>query len=324
MKAGRFTSAAAFVVSGVLIAACAGGAATAAPTNSAAPVSTIPPATPAPSGLAIGSLLGSTLPEPPPGTLWTRVSDDAGTFSFEVPSTWTDHQSLVWTVGTTNVGTLVVASTAVAKMGTDFTASGVILGVATNAAGSTPRTLLESDDFSAFCTGDLVQDASGAGYTAAFRTWSTCGGTADPFLLTLAIAPTGSAGLVAIVLQGVRPSDLGYLARIVGSLQATSVTPTSAPPAPGTGQGYTITVDECKLELSDVIAIGTIRNTDTRSHAYVVRIRFTDQVGIVFGEGHQDVPALAPGEAFRYQTPDISAGGVTGATCTVVNVQVIG
>ena len=73
-----------------------------------------------------------------------------------------------------------------------------------------------------------------------------------------------------------------------------------------------------------MLAIGVIRNTDTRSHAYVVRIRFTDNQGIVFGEGHQDVPALAPGEAFRYQTPDVGAGGVTGATCTVVGVQVIG
>jgi len=307
----------------MLIAGCTGGASTAAPTT-AAPLLTIPPATPAPSGLAIGSLLGSTLPAPPAGTIWTRLSDDAGTFSFEVPSTWTDHQSLVWTVGTTNVGTLVVASTAVAKIGTDFTISGVVLGVATNAAGSTPRTLLERDDFSAFCTGDLVEDASGTGYTAAFRTWSACGGTADPFLFTLAIAPTGSAGLVAVVLQGVRPSDLGYLERIVGSLQATGVTPTSAPPAPGTDKAYTITVDQCKLQLSDVLAIGVIRNTDTRSHAYQVRIRFADQAGIVFGEGHEDTPALAPGEAYRYQTPDVSAGGVTGATCTVVGVQVIG
>lgn len=110
-------------------------------------------------------------------------------------------------------------------------------------------------------------------------------------------------------------------------------TPATTPAAPAASPSvassesaatFTVTVDECLLQMGDVLAIGVIRNIDSASHAYVVRVRFHDQAGVVIGESEQEAPALAPGEAFRYQTPNTSAIGATDARCTVVNVEVLG
>ena len=305
---------------------------TAAPTIDA--IATDAPASDA-TGLTIGSILGNALPAPPAGTIWTRITDDAGTFSFEVPSTWDEQVTLPWEEAGTRIGTVVAAGPDVAGIGTDFTVAGVALGIAASAPGSTPRSAVESDDFSASCIGDPVEEASDAGYTAAFKGWSGCAGNVDAFVLVIAIAPAGSTGLIAVVLQGVGQADLGYLEHIMGSLEATGVTPPTGPavsepvPAsavapPGNSQAFTITIDECFLQTGSVGSIGVIRNTDSTSHAYRIRVRFVDEAGIVYAEAEQETPALAPGEAYRYGTPFQNAQGVTGTTCTVVDVQVLG
>jgi hypothetical protein len=264
-----------------------------------------------------------------------RVSDDGGAFSFEVPSTWAEQRTIPWEEAAVRIGTIVVAGPAVAKVGNDFAVPGVAIGIASSAPGSTPRSVVESDDFSASCTGDPVEEASDAGYTAAFKGWSGCGGNTDAFVLVIAIAPAGSTGLIAVVFQGVGQADLGYLEHIMGSLQATGLTvptgPTASEPAPasavappGNSQAFTITIDECFLQAGSVGSIGVIRNNDTTSHAYLIRVRFVDEAGIVYAEAVQETPALAPGEAYRYGTPFQDAHGVTGTTCTVIDVQTLG
>jgi hypothetical protein len=341
------------VTIGAVLAACSGGGSVSTPVAAVATGTPVAAATAAPTaaptadaiaseapasdstGLTIGSILGDALPAAPPGTTWARITDDAGTFSFEVPSTWDEQVTLPWEEAGTRIGTVVAAGPDVAGIGTDFTVAGVALGIAANAPGSTPRSVVESDDFSASCTGDPVEDASDAGYTAAFKGWSGCGGNTDAFVLVIAIAPAGSTGLIAVVLQGVGQADLGYLEHIMGSLQATGVTPPAGPavsepvPAsaaapPGNSQAFTITIDECFLQTGDVGSIGVIRNTDSTSHAYRIRVRFVDEAGIVYAEAEQETPALAPGEAYRYGTPFQNAQGVTSTTCTVVDVQVLG
>ena len=305
---------------------------TAAPTIDA--IATDAPASDA-TGLTIGSILGDALPAAPPGTAWARITDDAGTFSFEVPSTWTEQATLPWEEAGARIGTVVVAGPAVAGVGTDFTVPGIAVGIAANAPGSTPRSVVESDDFSGSCTGDPVEEASEAGYASAFMGWSDCGGNTDAFVLVIAISPAGSTGLIAVVFQGVGQADLGYLEHIMGSLEATGVTPpigpttpepapASAAAPPGSSQAFTITIDECFLQTGSVGSIGVIRNTDSMSHAYRIRVRFVDEAGIVYGEAEQETPALAPGEAYRYGTPFQDAHGVTSTTCTVVDVQVLG
>ncbi len=285
-------------------------------------------------GLTIGSILGETLPAAPSGTAWARIIDDAGTFSFEVPSTWAEQATHPWEEAGARIGTVVVAGPAVAGVGTDFTVPGVAVGIAPNAPGSTPRSVVESDDFSGSCTGDPVVEASDAGYTAAFKSWSGCGGNTEAFVLVIAISPAGSTGLIAVVFQGVGQADLGYLEHIMGSLEASGIpstgpvasepAPASAAAPPGNSQAFTITIDECFLQTGSVGSIGVIRNTDSTSHAYRFRVRFVDEAGIVYAEAEQETPALAPGEAYRFGTPFQDAHGVTRTTCTVVDVQVFG
>ncbi len=331
-----------------VLAACSGGGpvstpvaavATGAPAAAtAAAPATDPFATDAPAsdaiGLTIGWILGDALPAAPPGTTWTRITDDAGTFSFEVPSTWTEQATLPWEEAGARIGTVVVAGPAVAGVGSDFTVPGVAVGIAANAPGSTPRSVVESDDFTGSCTGDPVEEASEAGYMSAFKGWSGCGGNTDAFVLAIAISPAGSTGLIAVVFQGVGQADLGYLEHIMGSIEASGIPPTgpvasepapaSSAAPPGNSQAFTITIDECFLQTGSVGSIGVIRNTDSTSHAYRIRVRFVDEAGIVYAEAEQETPALAPGEAYRFGTPFQDAHGVTGTTCTVVDVQVLG
>ena len=330
-----------------VLAACSGGGPVSTPsaavvtgspastsTQSAAPAATIAAADPDPGGITIGSILGEVLPATAPGTTWTRIADDAGTFSFEVPSTWTEQATLPWEEAGARIGTVVLAGPTAAGVGTDFTVPGIAVGIAANAPGSTPRSVVESDDFSGSCTGDPVEEASEAGYMSAFKGWSGCGGNTDAFVLVIAISPAGSTGLIAVVFQGVGQADLGYLEHIMGSLEASRIpwtgpvaserAPASAAAPTGNGQAFTITIDECFLQTGSVGSIGVIRNTDSTSHAYRIRVRFVDEAGIVYAEAEQETPALAPGEAYRFGTPFQDAHGVTGTTCTVVDVQVLG
>lgn len=302
--------------------------ATASPV-AATPTIAAPSDAPAPSsatGLSVGSIIGGPVPTLPPGITWSTVVDATAPFTFEVPASWAEHQAYPWTNGDAVVGTLVAAGPTVSKIGTDFSVPGVVVGLSAVASGTSPRAIVEGDDYSSACTAEPIEEEADATYAAAFRTWSSCGDNPDGFLLVIAIAPQPGPGLIVAVLQGTGAGDLAYLERILGSLRAAEVgTVTPGPDATAAaGQLFTVTVDECTLQMGDVFAIGIIRNDDSRSHSYLIHMRFADDGEIVFGEVDRDTPALRPGESYRYQTPHTLAQGVAGATCTIMNVETFG
>jgi hypothetical protein len=323
---------------GLLVGACGGGPAasapaSAAPTGAAGPPATSAPTTPpaatapplAPSGGGILSgIVGS--PPPPSGITWSRVADDAGSFSFEVPSAWGQARTVAWEENGSRIGTIVVAAPSLDAFGSDFSKPGVAVGVAANAGGLTLRASVESNDFSGACTATPTEESTEGGYGAAFRLWTGCGGLEESFVAVIAVAATDGTGLIAAILQGTSEAELGYLVPIVDSLQAAGVAPglpTATPTAPGgVGPGYTVTIDECLLQIGDAIAIGRVRNGDTTGHAYRIAVRFSDEAGVLVGEDHRETPALTPGQAYRYQAR-WQAQGATAVTCVVSEVVVI-
>lgn len=315
-----------------LLAACSGGpAATTAPTTAVTAAPPAATATAAPvggTGPSLQSIFGSAPPAVPAGTTWTRIGADNGAFTFEVPSTWTTQQTVPWAEADgSSSGSLVVAGTNVNGLGTDFSAPGVAIGITTNPTGRTAADVVTTTDYSTTCTGEPAGTENGAGYTAAYRVWTACGGRADAFLLVVVVNPAGTQALFVVIFQGAAQADLGYVERIIGSVQAGAGTPgtTTAPPAattpPANAQGWTVNMEECLLQIGDAIAIGTVTNMDTRDHAYRVIVRFTTPENLLIGEAYWDTPALAPGQPFRFQIRQL-AQGYTAVNCTVSDVLI--
>lgn len=278
-------------------------------------------------GPSLQTIIGATPPPIPTGTTWSRIGADNGAYTFEVPSTWTQHQTLPWAEadGTTS-GSIVVAGPAVGGLGTDFTKPGVAIGITTNPGARTPRQVVDADDYSTFCTGAPAADENGAGYAASYRMWNPCGGSEDAFILVIVVAPAGTQALFAVIFQGASQADLGYIEHIIGSLQTGGGTPTAtfaaATTPPGNSQGWTANVEECLSQINDAIAIGTITNVDTRSHSYRVYVRFTDPSNLLVGEDYWDTPALDPGQSYRYEVRHMALNGVTNFRCTLSEVLI--
>jgi len=262
----------------------------------------------------------------PAGTSWVRIENDSGAFGVEVPTTWTQHQTVPWAEADgTSSGSILVAGPDTSALGADFTKPGVAIGITANPGRRTPRQVVDGDDYSSFCTGTPSADETGPGYAASYRLWSACGGRADAFVIVVVIAPTGSSALLAAIFQGSDQADLGYVEHMLGSIATGSGGPvaTAAPTTPpGNSQGWTATVDECLLQIGDAIAIGRITNVDTRSHGYRVIIRFTDPQNLLIGEDYADTPAIDPGQTYRYQVRHLAAGGVTQARCVLSDVLI--
>jgi hypothetical protein len=223
-------------------------------------------------------------------------------------------------------GSIVVAGPSLGGLGSDFSQPGVAIGITANPSGRTARQVVDSDNYATVCTGQPAEEEKGDGYATAYRFWSPCGGRDGAFLIVVVIAPEGTRALFAVIFQGAAEADLAYVERVMGSLQNGSGTPTptsgtAATPAPGNAQGWAANVEECLLQIGDAIAIGTVTNTDTRDHAYRVIVRFTDRTGLLIGENYWDTPALAPGQAFRYQIRQL-AQGYTEVTCALSEVLI--
>jgi hypothetical protein len=236
----------------VILASCGGtpgvpAPATSPPSIAAPPTST---AAPAPSqaisgGPSISSILG-TSHLPPALTTWARVTDPAAAFSYEVPSTWTGHAANPWVENGLTIGTVLAAGPDPAKLATDFSVPGVVIGVSANPSSMTAHDVVEADDaYAGTCTPGPVQDATESGATASFRLWEACAGGTG-FLLVMAIVPADGKGLLAIVFQGVTEADLGYLDHIAGSIHGATAAATPGPHAtpggPVTGQPNAISI----------------------------------------------------------------------------------
>jgi len=339
--AARLTAAAAAML---LLAGCGGAGAPGVPLASRQPdPATVAPAqaTAAPSmpGAApiLAGILGGAAAVAPAGTSWIRVSEDGGTFSIEVPAAWTQHQTIPWNEddGSTS-GSIVVAGPQLGTLGSDFTQPAVAVGISRNPNGLTPKAAVSADDFSGACTAQPAEEANDPTYNAAVRMWEQCGGREGASILALVIQPIGGTALLGGVFQSASAADLGYIEHIFGSIQggdtanppggSTTPAPVVVPPQvtapPQNSQGYTATIDECLLQMNDAIAIGKVKNTDNRSHAYRVVVRFLDRDGLLLGSSQWDVDALDPGQSGRYEVRLMAINGVREVTCQLSEVLI--
>lgn len=321
-------------------AACSG-----TPTASQAPITpapgtpapttapTVAPATSAPAvtGPSLQSITGAAPPAVPAGTTWIRIGDDAGAFTFEVPSTWTQHQTVPWAEEDgSSSGSIVVAGPEIGGLGSDFSQPGVAIGVSSNPTGRTARQVVDADNYATVCTGTPAEEENGDGYTAAYRFWSPCGGRDEAFLIVVVIAPAGTQALFAVIFQGSSAADLGYVEHVMGSLQTGGGTPTptaaattpAATTPPGNAQGWTASVTECLSQINDAIAVGIITNVDTRSHGYRVYVRFLDPTGLLIGEDYWNTPTLDPGQSYEWEVRHLALNGAKLDTCNLSEVLV--
>jgi hypothetical protein len=258
---------------------------------------------------------------PPSDTAWVRVSDPAVPFSFEVPTTWGNAAAYPWNEGDTTVGALLAAGPDPTKIGTDFSVPGIVIGLSANPGGAAPMALVEADDYSGVCTATPAEDASDATVTAAFRTWERCGADGAGFLLVIGLVPVDSAALVAVVLQGSRAEDAGYLEHILGSLAVEGGDP-AATPVPAGDEPFSISLDLCQNQHGAGVADGVIRNEDSRPHVFLIEIWFTDPAGVLLSTGSWTTAGLAPGQAQQY---DVQVTGIGGGdlVCRVNDVHVL-
>lgn len=320
------------VASAVLLAGCGGvGPPSSSPTTPAVitPTPSSVPSTPTPTSAAIGvsagSILGS-LPAEPAGTTWVRISDPSAPFTFEVPTAWSATAAGPWEEGGMTIGYVLAGATDASKLGTDFSASGVVIGVSADPMGVTPRAVAEQDDHSSSCTATPTQEVSDPAFQAAYRAWESCGPAGTGFLLAMAIAPA-DGGLVGVIFQGATQSDLGYIERVLSSLQpVASLTPTpgQATTPPGTHGLYSLTLDLCQNQHGQGVAEGIITNQDAANHAFRVRVRFYDPNGVLLNDADSyATPELRPGESFRWQSVVPSGLPSVNVACEVSQVEIV-
>lgn len=297
------------------------------PARTASPATTEPP--PAASGLSIASILGSSGMEPPV-TTWTRVLEADAAFSYEVPATWTDHVSYPWVDGTETVGTVLAAGPSVAAIGTDFTIPGVAIGLSANPAGLTPRAAVEGDaEYGGVCTPGEVQAASEPTVNAAYQLWEDCD-RGPGFLLVLAIVPIDESGLIAMVFQGTRTEDLGYLEHILGSLAERVPVSTSPPgptsaPTPGSvaGQPYAISMTVCLNQHGQGVSEGLIRNDDRLIHVFRIEVWFFDLNGVLLNTTDWTTSEIPPGVTARWQAEVPSGLPAVDVQCQLREVEIV-
>lgn len=318
------------LLASILVAACTGTSGTPAPTALAS-IAAPPTATQAPppslavaGGPSISSILG-TSHTPPASTSWTRISDPAAPFSYEVPSSWTGHAAYPWEDGGQAIGTVLVAGPEPSKLATDFTVPGIAIGLSANPGGSTAHEVVEADDsYAGTCSGSPIEDATDLGATASYRLWESCAGGTG-YLLVMTIVPSDGQGLVAIIFQGVTEADLGYLDHIVGSLQAelAAVTPGPTAGAPVPGQPYTISMDICQNQHGQGVAEGLIRNDDALVHSFRIVVAFSDPNNVLLNDTWGTTPDVPPGITARWQAMVPSGLPAVTVRCQITRVELI-
>lgn len=305
-----------------------GPAATATPAaTSAGPAAIASPGagTGALGGIDLGSILGTNL-QPPP-TTWTRASDPAAPFSYEVPAAWTGRLVLPWSDGSATIGTVLLAGPDPSKMGTDFSVPGVAIGISANPNGMSARAAVEAEQtFAGTCTGGEVQEATEAGANAAFRLYERCGG-GGAYVVVLAIVPADGKGMIEVLFQGVEANELGYLERIVGSVRAETSQATPVPAATGTGSvsgdTYTISMDTCQNQHGQGVSAGLIRNDDSLVHAFRIVVAFSDPNGVFLNDTGWTTSDLGPGVTATWQATVPSGLPAVSVSCRITSVQVV-
>ena len=274
-------------------------------------------------GLRISSLLGAPA-EVSPSTTWTRITDTASPFTYDVPSTWTVHAANPWQQGGSTIGSALAAGPDLSKLSRDFSVPGVVIGVS-GAPGLTPRQALAGDDFSSVCAPAEIQDVSEASATAAYQLWESCGGGTG-LMLVMVIAPTGQPGLIGIVFQGTAPADLAFLDHIVGSIAPAATPAPSVPPptvGPVSGPTYTISMDTCQNQHGQGVAAGLIRNDDALVHTYRIVVAFSDPNGTFLNDTDWKTSDLQPGVTATWQAMVPSGLPAVSVSCKVTAVELI-
>ena len=148
---------------------------------------------------------------------YTEVTDDSGTLSMQIPTTWTDVDGRNWDFEDELVGQAIGAAPDLAGFLGSWTTPGVFFGASESlAATMEPGGMLDYYDFSSDCAYDGRSDYEDAAYTGAFDVWNSCGGTDTALIVVEAYPPEGEF-LVVVQVQAVTEADLEALDAILQS-----------------------------------------------------------------------------------------------------------
>jgi serine protease Do len=137
------------------------------------------------------------------------IVDDSGRISVDVPQSWSDVESGVWSVDGQAVGTALSASPNLGWYELLWTVPGMFIGVSPQLAQqTTAQNLLDTVEMSAQCTFENRYEYTDLVYTGAYDVWTDCGGQ-DTIYISLAAESTGSRGsLILLTMKIVSDADV--------------------------------------------------------------------------------------------------------------------
>ncbi len=154
---------------------------------------------------------------------YTRVSDDSGAISVEVPNEWSDVDGAPYTLDDGSQWANVMASTSIAGYGQAWDVPGVSVTAASSASvGSDLSAILDTyaQNALAACTDNGREPYDDGLYTGYVQSMSNCGGTGAMAVYIVASPADGS--FVALVeAQLVSDADLAALDQIIATFMVT-------------------------------------------------------------------------------------------------------
>ena len=184
---------------------------TAAPVSTVAPVPTVAPQPTAPSstGPVPPTVPAVTTPTIPgaPTTLpagFVRVTDDSGSISVAIPSTWTDVQTAGLALDDGTTTPQLIASTDVASYEATFDVPGI--SIVTAAPIADPQSIVTSNGLTGGCATFTTEPYSDGVFTGAAQVGTSCGSAGGSWKMIVGNTIDGTTGVV-ISLQTASPAD---------------------------------------------------------------------------------------------------------------------
>ena len=166
---------------------------------------------------------------------FVQVSNEAGTFSLNLPKEWNDIRDVPWELDDGVIGTSLTASNDLEEYDTSWAAPGMYLGIADQLDDDlTPQDVLDLVDFADDCTFSDRFDYDDGTLLGGYDLWTDCGDI-DTLLIVLSAKPDGSPQpliLFNIVIPG--SSGVDAFEEILATFRLYDVEETSAS---GTGSG---------------------------------------------------------------------------------------
>ena len=178
---------------------------TLAPAPTAAPQPTTPVST-APVPPTVPAVTTPTVPGAPT-TLpagFVRVTDDSGSISVAIPSTWTDVQTAGLALDDGTTTPQLIASTDVASYEASFDVPGISIVAAAPIAD--PQSIVTSNGLTGGCATFTTEPYSDAAFTGVAQIGTSCGRTGGSWKMIVGNTIDGTTGVV-ISLQTASPAD---------------------------------------------------------------------------------------------------------------------